>query len=127
MKKIFIAIMFLSSFAYANHHEGPCKADVEKLCKDVQPGEGRIVKCLKEHEAELSAECKAKKDEVKEEMKEKRADMKEACAEDVKSFCADAKPGHGGILKCLKKNEASLSEACKASLPGHGKWRKGAK
>lgn len=39
-------------------HEA-CKADVEKFCKDTKPGAGRVIKCLKEHEAELSSECKA--------------------------------------------------------------------
>lgn len=129
MKKLFLAVLFVSSFAYANHHEGqhegPCKADAEKFCKDVQPGEGRIVKCLKEHESELSAECKAKKEEVKEEIKGKVEEVKEACAEDAKKFCADEKPGKGRIIKCLKKNEASVSEACKETLPGKGKWKKG--
>jgi len=35
-----------------------CHDDVLKFCKDVQPGGGRIVRCLKEHESELSPECK---------------------------------------------------------------------
>ena len=35
-----------------------CKADKEKLCKDVEPGDGKILKCFKEHESELSAACK---------------------------------------------------------------------
>ena len=35
-----------------------CKADVEKLCPGVQPGEGRIGACLKEHKADVSKPCK---------------------------------------------------------------------
>lgn len=35
-----------------------CGADYKKLCPDVRMGGGRIVRCLKEHEAELSAPCR---------------------------------------------------------------------
>lgn len=35
-----------------------CHDDVQKVCKDVQPGGGRIVQCLKQHEGELSPACK---------------------------------------------------------------------
>lgn len=35
-----------------------CTADVQTFCSDVQKGGGKILKCLKGHEAELSAECK---------------------------------------------------------------------
>ncbi len=30
------------------------------LCKGVIPGGGRLLRCLKEHENELSPDCKAK-------------------------------------------------------------------
>jgi len=36
-----------------------CDADIQKFCKDVTPGGGRLVSCLREHESELSADCKA--------------------------------------------------------------------
>jgi hypothetical protein len=36
-----------------------CKADSEKYCKSVQAGSGRVLRCLKGHEADLSPECKA--------------------------------------------------------------------
>jgi hypothetical protein len=35
-----------------------CKADYKKLCKQVKAGEGRIINCLKENEANLSDSCK---------------------------------------------------------------------
>ena len=34
-----------------------CAADYKSLCTGVQPGGGRIIACLKENEAKLSANC----------------------------------------------------------------------
>ena len=36
-----------------------CKPDMKKFCKNIPRGKGRIVSCLKSHEAELSDGCKA--------------------------------------------------------------------
>jgi hypothetical protein len=38
---------------------GPCKADVEKLCPNVVPGGGRIIACLKQNREKVSDSCKA--------------------------------------------------------------------
>ena len=37
-----------------------CKNDMSQFCKGTRPGGGQILKCLKQHENELSAECKEK-------------------------------------------------------------------
>jgi len=37
-----------------------CKADADKYCKGVPPGGARIVSCLKGHQGDLAADCKAK-------------------------------------------------------------------
>ena len=34
-----------------------CHDDVERLCKDVKPGDGRLRECLRAHKDELSAGC----------------------------------------------------------------------
>ena len=35
-----------------------CRADVERLCKDIKPGEGRLHECLRSHHDELSDGCR---------------------------------------------------------------------
>lgn len=37
-----------------------CEGDLDKFCKDVMPGGGRLIKCLREHESDLTAECKTR-------------------------------------------------------------------
>jgi hypothetical protein len=34
-----------------------CQPDVEKFCGGVQPGEGRVIACLQQHQADLSPSC----------------------------------------------------------------------
>lgn len=35
-----------------------CKADVDKLCPGIKPGDGTLKACMKEHRKELSPDCK---------------------------------------------------------------------
>ena len=73
----FVSTLGLLSTAFAekgDHHNGPCKDDYQKFCKDVKPGGGAIMKCMKEHEADLSQGCKDHRAEMKEKRKERRKD-----------------------------------------------------
>ena len=36
-----------------------CKADAQKYCKGIRPGEGRVLSCLKGRESDLSPACAA--------------------------------------------------------------------
>jgi hypothetical protein len=35
-----------------------CRAEMEHFCRAVDPGRGRVYRCLREHEAELSLDCR---------------------------------------------------------------------
>jgi hypothetical protein len=35
-----------------------CREDLRKFCGDVEPGGGRVIACLREHESELSPACR---------------------------------------------------------------------
>ena len=92
--------------------EGPCAQDAKKFCGDVQPGGGRIVKCMKDHEADLSPACQSQMKAAKERIEQ----VREECKGDAEKFCKDVKPGGGRILKCLKSHQAELSPACGAEF-----------
>ena len=87
----------------------PCKADVEKFCKDVKRGGGKLNACMKEHESELSQACTDKRAEKKAKM----AAAKKACEPDVAKFCKDVKPGDGAVKQCLQSHESELAQECK--------------
>lgn len=99
-------------FTTAGAQQGACKEDVEKLCKDVQPGEGRILECLKTHEKEVSPKCSAHVKQVRQELKK----VSNACEPDMEKFCWETPMGKGGIAKCLKQHSAELSPGCKAAV-----------
>ena len=89
-----------------------CADDIAKFCKDVQPGGGRLVRCMQEHEKDLSPQCKASIKEARAKAKE----VHEVCADDVHKFCKDVQPGGWRIVNCLKQNEKQLSPECREKL-----------
>ena len=53
-----------------------CKADMERLCSSVKPGEGRQVKCMMENKSRTSSACQAvlaKKEQKEKEWQENKA------------------------------------------------------
>jgi len=92
--------------------QGPCAQDAARLCKGVQPGGGRVAKCMKEHEKELSPACRENAAKAKRKIQE----FSEACRGDEAKFCKRVRPGGGRILQCLKQHEKELSPDCKTQM-----------
>ena len=120
MKRIFIqhALVLVGLFTIFNAQaqdkemRGACRADLHKLCNGVQPGGGRLIMCLKQHESELSPGCRQEMSEAKHEYKE----FAEACNGDAKTICKEVQPGEGRVLRCLVENKEKLSSACRAQI-----------
>ena len=92
--------------------QGACKADAQKLCADVQPGEGKLLECLKTHKADLSQACAGNMKQVQSALKQ----ASDACEADIEHFCFDTPMGKGGIASCLKQHSADLSPQCKSAV-----------
>jgi hypothetical protein len=93
-----------------------CKTDLETYCKNVTPGEGRILACLYAHEDKLSGRCEYSLYDAATQLERAVMAVKylaNECKADISSLCADTLPGEGRILNCLEKNEAKVSSRCK--------------
>jgi len=89
-----------------------CQGDVWLFCQGIQPGQGRILACLKSHEAELSPPCAGEFARAREKVK----GLREACATDARQFCAGIKEGQGRIYSCLVSNRDRVSPPCQQAL-----------
>lgn len=105
---VMMGTLFISAHAGA---EGPCAKDRESLCAGVEAGEGRIVKCLKDNEDKLSAECKSSFEQSKAQRKE----IKLACHDDAETLCPGLSKRE--LLKCLRSKKDEVSEKCR------GEWK----
>lgn len=83
-----------------------CKADLEKACPGVEPGQGRILACLQGKTDELSQACK-------DDVSKKFNALYKACRPDAQKLCPDTEMGGGKLLQCLADNETKLSSSCK--------------
>jgi hypothetical protein len=100
-----------------------CKAELESYCKSVTPGEGRIYACLVAHEDKLSGRCQYALYDASSRLDAALVALGhliDECGEDAKKHCGKVQAGEGRILDCLKKNESSLTAACKQALKDTG-------
>lgn len=113
----FAAVVFAVcglSVAHADEGKGrgACRADAEKFCKDVQPGEGRMAQCLARHESELSESCRGHMAAGRQRMEE----VAEACRHDASQLCEGVQPGKGRLARCLASKKEQLSPGCSAEI-----------
>ena len=113
-----ITVMF-SSDIFATG-KNPCSRDIVRFCKNANPEKNGIIRCLEEHESELSQACRnyemklaGRSGEKRETVKEKMSFQRD-CKADIPKFCQDVDPGEDGLVTCIYKSENEVSALCRA-------------
>jgi hypothetical protein len=100
-----------------------CKTEITTYCKDVKPGEGRILACLYANEDKLSGKCEYALYDAAARLERAVAALTyvaKECEADIVANCSGVKAGEGRVLQCLEKNEAKVSTRCKGAIKDVG-------
>ena len=100
-----------------------CKTEITTYCKDVTPGESRILACLYAYEDKLSGSCEYALYDAATRLERAVAALTylaKECQDDLQANCSDVKPGEGRLLDCLEKNNDKLNQRCKGALSDVG-------
>jgi hypothetical protein len=93
-----------------------CKAELEKYCSNVTPGEARVLACLYAHNDKLSGRCEYALYDAAAQLERAVAALTyvaNECAADLRKYCAGVEAGEGRLLECLQKNDTEVSNRCK--------------
>lgn len=119
-----VAVMMISTAAFgadpiSETVVNGCSAELEAYCKDVTPGDGRILACLYAHEDKLSGRCEFALYDAMAQLEWAVSGIMYAvseCEDDLALYCTDVPIGQGGLLDCIEKNEKKVSEKCLNAL-----------
>lgn len=84
-----------------------CRQDVDIHCSEVTPGDGKVHKCLVDHQDQLTPACRAETDHLSMSTAtnvELNPSLGRACAPEMKAHCRGVTPGKARVLNCLLAN-----------------------
>jgi len=100
-----------------------CEKELTSYCKDVTPGEGRILACLYAHSDKLSGKCEFALYDAAVQLERFVAALSylaNECGDDLDKFCSGVEMGEGRLLKCLDDNSEKISARCTQALKDVG-------
>lgn len=98
-----------SPVAQAQSAQRACLADYAQFCKGIQPGQGRVLACLREHQDQLSPGCKSSLDSA------------QTCVDQARKLCGsnagvDQAPDLQAMRQCLQQHRDELPANCRSEL-----------
>ena len=96
-----------------------CKKELETYCKDVTPGEGRLLACLYAHIDNISPRCEYAVYDASSQLERAITALTYVageCGDDLDKLCSDIEPGEGRLVSCLEANAEKISDRCKQAV-----------
>ena len=96
-----------------------CEKELTTYCKDVTPGEGRVLACLFAFSDKLTGQCEYALYDAAVQLERFVAALTylaNECDADLEKYCADIAIGEGRVLKCLDDNAEKISARCTQAL-----------
>ena len=96
-----------------------CEKELTTYCKDVTPGEGRVLACLYAFSDKLTGQCEYALYDAAVQLERFVAALTylaNECDADLEKFCAEVAVGEGRVLKCLDENSSKISARCTQAL-----------
>jgi len=125
---LFLAVLVVGNTFAAD--KGPtetvlegCQKEFETYCKNVTPGEGRLLACLYAYEDKLSARCDYALYDASAQLERAITALTyvaNECRDDLKAYCSAVQAGEGRLLACLDKQQGKLSKRCGQALKDVG-------
>lgn len=100
-----------------------CETEIKTFCKDVTPGEGRILACLYARNDKLSGSCEYALYDAAVQLERAVAALSyvaNECADDLDKFCEAVEVGEGRLVNCLNQHEKEVSKRCNKALKDVG-------
>ena len=100
-----------------------CKSDIEKYCKKVDLGGGRMDGCLMASANKVSAGCRttvATLIELVRKRKAAQASIAQVCDADIRRLCAGIEAGDGNLLQCFFEARRRVSGKCQQAVADAG-------
>jgi len=122
------AVVMISTTAFGADQltqtvQNGCKQELSTYCKDVTPGDGRVLACLYAHSDKLAPRCEFALYDAAVQLERAVTALAFAayeCEDDLEAYCADVPVGEGRLLDCIAKNEKKVSQRCLNALDETG-------
>ncbi|MEN6373929.1 MAG: cysteine rich repeat-containing protein [Smithella sp.] len=104
-----------------------CKNEINTYCKNVTPGEGRLLACLYAYGDKLSGRCEYALYDASVQLERAVNALNyvaNECRDDLKTYCSAVRPGEGRLLDCIEKNKKKVSSRCTQAVKDVGLKKK---